>query len=87
MVSQAEAERSLGLEAYIKHIHWPLSPYAAKGKIFQRAARERAGMSPDFIDQIKQAQPESKHRRREVGGSTSLDTIPPDAGNHRKESL
>ncbi len=64
-------------DAYTQHVHWPLSPYAAKGKIFQREARVKAGMSPEFIDRIEQAQPESKHRNRKESESTSTGSISP----------
>ncbi len=74
-------------DAYIQHIHWPLSAYAAKGKIFQRTARAKAGMSPDFIDRIEQARPESKHRRRAESESTTSVPTPPSAEIQRKESL
>ena len=44
-------------EAYITHLHWPMSPYRGKGTIFQREARRLAGMDDAFIDQIEKASP------------------------------
>jgi uncharacterized ferritin-like protein (DUF455 family) len=47
-------------DAYLAHLRWPLSAYAGKGKIFQREAREKAGMSPDFIDRLFAVRPSPK---------------------------
>lgn len=44
-------------DAYLEHLHWPMSPYRAKGNIFQREARKLAGMDDEFIDQIEKAGP------------------------------
>lgn len=40
-------------EAYSKHLTFPLSPGRGKGPIFNRAGRERSGMSEDFIDEME----------------------------------
>ncbi len=43
-------------EAYAKHLHWPLRPAKAKGDVFQKAARQAAGLTEDFIMRLEQAQ-------------------------------
>ena len=45
-------------DAYCKHLHWPMRPAKAKGEIFQRAARQAAGLTEDFIQHLEQAEPE-----------------------------
>ena len=40
-------------EAYSKHLAFPLSPGRGKGPIFNRAGRERSGMSVAFIDEME----------------------------------
>lgn len=42
-------------EAYLAHLHFPLRPAYAKGDPFHRGPRERAGMTPEFIDQLERA--------------------------------
>lgn len=42
-------------DAYTQHLHWPLRPAYAKGSPFHRQPRERAGMSPEFIDALESA--------------------------------
>ncbi len=39
-------------DAYTEQLKLPLSPARAKGPVFDREAREAAGMSKDFIDQL-----------------------------------
>lgn len=39
-------------EAFVAHLHWPIRPSKARGTVFQRAAREQAGLSPDFIERL-----------------------------------
>ncbi len=36
-------------EAFEQHLHWPLRAEKASGDVFQRDAREAAGMTPEFI--------------------------------------
>lgn len=43
-------------EAYCEHLHWPMRPSKAKGEAFQRAARQAAGMTDDFISRLEQAE-------------------------------
>jgi uncharacterized ferritin-like protein (DUF455 family) len=40
-------------EAWQAHLHWPLRPEKARGDMFDRAAREAAGMTDDFIDRLQ----------------------------------
>lgn len=42
-------------DAYCAHLHWPLRPAKAKGEVFQRAARQAAGLTDHFLDQLEQA--------------------------------
>lgn len=48
-------------DAYVTHLHWPLRPAKAKGKVFHRPPRELAGLTPEFIDQIEQAGQQPPH--------------------------
>lgn len=45
------------IEAYRRGIPFPLSAARAKGRRFERAARQRAGLSEDFIAYVQAAQP------------------------------
>ncbi len=42
-------------EAFVTHLHWPIRPSKARGAVFQRAAREQAGLSTEFIDRLAAA--------------------------------
>jgi uncharacterized ferritin-like protein (DUF455 family) len=42
-------------EAFVAHLHWPIRPSKARGTVFQRTAREQAGLSTDFIDRLAAA--------------------------------
>ena len=42
-------------EAFLSHLHWPIRPSKARGRVFQRAAREQAGLSAEFIDRLASA--------------------------------
>ncbi|MBY0587425.1 ferritin-like domain-containing protein [bacterium] len=55
-------------EAYVAHLRWPLTPYASKGKVFQRTAREQAGMSLEFIESIRQAKAIPRRSRNTLEG-------------------
>ncbi len=39
-------------EAFERHLHWPLRAEKASGEVFQREAREAAGMTAEFIDRL-----------------------------------
>lgn len=54
-------------EAFTSHLHWPLRAAKARGDDFQRAAREAAGMTDEFIQQLLQAplQPNDPPPRKE----------------------
>jgi len=43
-------------DAYCKHLHWPLRPAKSVGEVFQQEARQKAGMTDDFIAQLKNAE-------------------------------
>jgi uncharacterized ferritin-like protein (DUF455 family) len=43
-------------ETYCRHLHWPLRPAKAKGDAFQRAARQAAGMTEDFLNRLEGAE-------------------------------
>ncbi len=43
-------------QAYCKHLHWPMRPAKAKGEVFQRAARQAAGLTEDFLEHLEQAE-------------------------------
>ena len=49
------AERDV--DAYAEHIPFPMSAARAKGRRFDVAARRRAGLSEDFIEQVRRARP------------------------------
>ena len=40
-------------EAWQSHLHWPLRPEKARGDVFDRVAREAAGMTSDFIERLE----------------------------------
>jgi uncharacterized ferritin-like protein (DUF455 family) len=40
-------------EAFSQHLHWPLRPAKARGHVFQREARLRAGLDADFVDRLE----------------------------------
>lgn len=43
-------------DAYQSHLQWPLRPEKSKGDVFDRASREAAGMSAEFIDLLDRAE-------------------------------
>lgn len=43
-------------DTYCEHLHWPLRPAKAKGDVFQRAARQDAGLTEDFLDKLERSQ-------------------------------
>lgn len=54
-LQQLKAPGASDWEAYVSHLQWPLRPAYAKGNPFHRLPRERAGMSPEFIDALQAA--------------------------------
>lgn len=42
-------------ETFESHLHWPLRPSKARGDAFQVDARRAAGLSPDFIARLREA--------------------------------
>jgi hypothetical protein len=42
-------------DAFCRHLDWPLRPGKARGHVFQRAARQAAGLTPEFIDRLEAA--------------------------------
>lgn len=42
-------------DAYAAALKWPLRPEKSRGKMFHREPRLAAGMSPDFVDRLEQA--------------------------------
>jgi uncharacterized ferritin-like protein (DUF455 family) len=42
-------------EAFTSHLHWPIRASKARGRVFQRAAREQAGLSREFIDHVERS--------------------------------
>jgi uncharacterized ferritin-like protein (DUF455 family) len=40
-------------EAYQQHLHWPLRPDKSIGDVFHQEPRLAAGMTPEFIDQLR----------------------------------
>ncbi|HTM21355.1 MAG TPA: DUF455 family protein [Kofleriaceae bacterium] len=44
-------------QLWVDTLRWPLGPGRARGRSFDRAAREAAGMTPAFIDRLAAAQP------------------------------
>lgn len=40
-------------DAWTGALHWPIRPSKARGDLFQREARLRAGLTPEFIDQLE----------------------------------
>ncbi len=44
-------------DAFQQHLHWPLRAEKASGEVFQREAREAAGMTAEFIEGLLAARP------------------------------
>ena len=42
-------------DAYAAALKWPLRPEKSRGKMFHREPRLAAGMSPEFVDRLEQA--------------------------------
>lgn len=40
-------------EAWISNLHWPVRPVRARGTMFQTDARLQAGLTPEFIEQLR----------------------------------
>ncbi|MEZ6056484.1 MAG: ferritin-like domain-containing protein [Planctomycetaceae bacterium] len=40
-------------ETFVSHLHWPLRPIKARGDLFQRSARVKAGLDENFIDLLE----------------------------------
>lgn len=40
-------------DTYCEHLKWPLRPSKARGNTFQKEARQKAGMSDQFIEQLQ----------------------------------
>lgn len=53
-------------EAYLAHLHWPLRPDKSIGDIFHAEPRLAAGMSPEFIDRLRQTLRDSDPQDRSV---------------------
>lgn len=46
-------EHASDWETFCSHLEWPLRPEKARGKAFQREARIRAGLEPEFVDRLE----------------------------------
>jgi len=44
-------------ETYTSNVTWPLGPHRARGKSFDRAGRNRAGLDAEFIDRLENTAP------------------------------
>lgn len=42
-------------DAFCRHLEWPLRPGKARGHVFQRGARQEAGLTAEFIDRLEAA--------------------------------
>lgn len=60
-------------DAFEQHLHWPLRPVKAKGDVFQRTARELAGMSTDFIDRLQAAEDDKQQPSKPHKNDSSTD--------------
>ena len=52
------------IERYAESVPFPLGPGRAKGRRFDRASREAAGLERDFIDWVRDAGPQTLRRTR-----------------------
>jgi hypothetical protein len=41
------------IEAFAAHLHYPLRPEKARGTVFQREARLKAGMSEEMLQMLE----------------------------------
>lgn len=55
-----ELRGELSFENWASTLPSPLSPMVMRGKPLQRAARERAGMDPSFLDELEAWQPQPR---------------------------
>ena len=62
-------------DAFLEHTVWPLRPALARGRSFDRAGREAAGLDPEFIDRL-----EATERRRTPGPLAERPGPEPGAG-------
>jgi uncharacterized ferritin-like protein (DUF455 family) len=44
-------------DAFRSNLIWPLRPARARGRVFQRAGREAAGLDPEFIRLLEESEP------------------------------
>jgi uncharacterized ferritin-like protein (DUF455 family) len=56
-------------EAYTAHLVWPLHPALARGRSFDRGAREAAGMEPAFLERLAQCERGDTSRPRSDPGA------------------
>lgn len=47
-------------DAYLQHLHWPLRPDKSIGDVFHLEPRIAAGMTPEFIEQLRSASAQSQ---------------------------
>jgi uncharacterized ferritin-like protein (DUF455 family) len=40
-------------DAWVSALHWPIRPSKARGDLFQREARQKAGLTDDFIERLE----------------------------------
>lgn len=51
-------------DAYNDHVQFPLGPWRARGKVFDRASREAAGIDDSFIDRLEETDARRPNGRR-----------------------
>lgn len=51
-------------DAYNDHVHFPLGPWRARGKVFDRESREAAGIDDSFIEQLERVEALRPNGRR-----------------------
>lgn len=58
------------VEAYRRHVVWPLRPVLARGPVFHPESRKRAGLDAEFIEMLERAvRPQALYRFEKSGGS------------------
>jgi len=48
-------------DTFVKHLKWPLKPSKARGEIFHREPRLKAGLTEEFLDRLEAVEIDIPH--------------------------
>jgi len=63
-LQQLKAPNTSAWDAYNEHVEFPLGPWRARGKVFDRESREAAGIDGSFIDELEATEARRPNGRR-----------------------